>query len=458
MADVGIAHRPGRARTWRAGAVVATAAILLSACGHSDPPAATATTTPSSNTSKTSTTDTANGDFGSLKGICGRGTPKPSSERGLKDDKIQVGVLNDATSTLAPGLGAGYIDVAKAFTDWCNAAGGINGRKITFVGRDAQITQAAARITDACQSDFMLVGGATPFDATTVDPRESCKLGAIPSYAASTDAIESKLQALPTRVPAKEANIGLMRRLDAKYGKSFQKIGVLAVDTPSLLQPTEAAMAAMKNAGYGVVSYQKLALTTDNWRTVVQPLVGKVKAVSVAPGDPTGFFRAMSDVGYEPDLMFNVTGNAYSQQLVDSLKAAKLKTPFYVGTTLFPLELEDQNPAVKQAHDLTAKVGSKLPWDAGAIPAWESWVLFAQSATTCGDDLTVDCVIKNATTQKDFTAGGLMAPVDLTDPDAISPCMVVLSADGDGFHYERALTTPTDGVFNCDADNVEKAG
>ncbi|CAN5662715.1 hypothetical protein BH10ACT1_BH10ACT1_17060 [soil metagenome] len=429
--------------------------LVAMACGHSDPPAASGTTAPGGTETTTAAADTAApGDFGTLKGVCGPGEAKSIKGRGITDDAIQIGVLNDATASLAPGLGAIYLDTAKAFTDWCNEAGGINGRKITWVGRDAQITQAAARITDACQSDFMLVGGATPFDANTVEPRLACELGAIPSYAASPEATQSKLQALPTRVPATEANLGLERLLEDQYGDAFKKIGVLAVDTPSLLAPTQVFASALDKAGYEVTSFQKIPLTVDNWRTFVQPLVGKVDALAVPSADATGLFRAMNDVGYVPDVM--VASNGYSEGLITSLKATPIEAPLYLSTNLFPLELADQNPAVKLALELTEEQGSKYPVDAGAIPSWESWVLFAQAATACGDDLTVDCVIEKATTQTDYDAGGLMAPVDLTDPTAISPCVAILTADAEGFHYDEKLTKPTDGVFNCDPKNITK--
>lgn len=389
-----------------------------------------------------------------MEGICGPGEPTGSPARGVTPTEIQVGVLNDATSTLSPGLGAIYLVVAEAFTEWCNAAGGINGRRITFVSRDAGITQAAARVTDACQSDFMLVGGATPFDANTVAPRLDCDLGAIPAYAASPEAITSDLQALPTRVAFEQANIGVLRLLEGTYGDAFDRIGMLAIDTPSLLQPAEAAAKAIGNAGYDVVSFQKLPLTADSWRTYVQPLQGKADAVLPAPVDPTGFFRAMRDVGYQPEVLLNLSGSAYGPQLIDSLEAAPVDAPYYVGTTLYPLELADENPAVKLALDLTEATGTDLPVDPGANAVWASWLLFAQSATACGNDLTMACVIDGATRQTDYTAGGLLSPVDLSDPTAIPACIAVLSADADGFHYERELTQPTDDVFNCDPANV----
>ena len=52
-----------------------------------------------------------------------------------------------------------FPEQATAFADWCNAAGGINGRKIVIDNRDAALFNAAQQTTAACQSDFMAVGG-----------------------------------------------------------------------------------------------------------------------------------------------------------------------------------------------------------------------------------------------------------------------------------------------------------
>ena len=36
-----------------------------------------------------------------------------------------------------------------------------------------------------------------------------------------------------------------------------------------------------------------------------------------------------------------------------------------------------------------------------------------------------------------------------------SPCFLILGLEADGFSYNEEATAPTDGVFNCDADNVD---
>lgn len=342
--------------------------------------------------------------------------------------------------------------------NWCNAAGGINGRKIKFVSRDAQITQAPARIVDACQSDFMLVGGGTPLDEATVAPRLKCGLGTIPAFAISTAAATSGLSAIVFRSPSREANVLIMRRLLEQYRRPLQSIAYTALDSPSFLNPAEALSKAI-NASGGNSTITKVPLTVTNFRTYIHPLLGHASTLVLPPTDPVGIFRAMTDVGFKPDLLLDVAGTAYNPIVPKGLKAVpSMTTPYYSQTNLFPLQMADQNPATKLAVDLIKQVNPDRAGDPAITLGYGSWVLWAQSATACGNNLTVQCVIDKAKAQKTYDAGGLRAPVDVSDPLAISPCELIQKVTADGFVYDRDLTRPNRGVFNCDPANVVRVG
>ncbi|MCM3886859.1 ABC transporter substrate-binding protein [Frankia sp. R82] len=434
-------------RTTVAAATVLAAVLTVTACGpvRSSARPASSATQPSS---------VASGDFGSAKGVCGPGTPKGSSARGVTPTSIQVGVLNDVTSQLQPGLGQEYLDTAKAFVGWCNAAGGINGRTIRFVSRDARMTEAPARIFDACRSDFMLVGGATPLDDATVRPRLACGLGSIPAYAASAATATSQLLALANHGPSREANVLLVRRLLERQPTALRQVAYTALDAPSLLVTAGVLNRAINQAGVRS-SLVRVPIAAAGLQSIVAPLVGRASAMVVAPGDPTALFRAMTDVGFQPDLLLDVLGTAYTPVVTDALRAVPAVTaPFYSQTYRFPLELADQNPATKLAVGLVGKVSSYRARDPEIVNSFAAWILWAQSATACGDDLTVQCVIDRATAQHSFDAGGLTAPVDVADPLAVPPCSLIQRVSAAGFTYDRELTRPTQGVFNCDPGNV----
>ena len=117
--------------------------------------------------------------------ICEPGPGGASSVRGVGSKTINIAVFNDAANTIDPGLEAEFPQQAKAFADWCNASGGINGRKIVIDNRDAALFNAAQQTTAACQSDFMAVGGGMALDQPSVPIREKCGLGQISGYVVS---------------------------------------------------------------------------------------------------------------------------------------------------------------------------------------------------------------------------------------------------------------------------------
>ena len=75
--------------------------------------------------------------------ICEPGAGGASSVRGVGTKDIKIAVENDASNTIVPGLEAEFVQQATAFADWCNAAGGINGRKIELDNRDAALFNVA---------------------------------------------------------------------------------------------------------------------------------------------------------------------------------------------------------------------------------------------------------------------------------------------------------------------------
>ncbi|HTN99331.1 MAG TPA: ABC transporter substrate-binding protein [Microthrixaceae bacterium] len=439
-------------RVLTAVAIMTSIATVVVGCGHSEG-AATSASTPKDGAE---TTGPKGGDepgvFGELGQVCGpaEGKVKASDVRGVTDDEIQIGVLNDAGNELSPGLGAAYPRVAKAFADWCNEAGGINGRKIVINDRDAKLFDSAAAVIDACQSDFMLVGGGAALDAPTIEPRLECGLGSIPAFNPSYEGQIADLQAVVGRTSQKESNWGLFRLLEPEYSESFKKIGILTVDTPDVRVAYERFQKVLEAQGLDVTSFQAVAVSLDNVRTYVQPLVGKTEALVLAL-PAVEIFRAMNDVGYEPKVIADAGSVFNNLDTVENLKKVPLKAPIYSASTTFPLDQsKDNSTAAKLVELETAAFGKADPAD---VTPWITWLLFAKSASAC-EVLTVDCVIENATKDKAYTAGGLMAPIDLSDPTLTNHCLAINRVSADGIVYDKKSTDPTDGLFNCDPANV----
>ncbi|NUU21697.1 MAG: ABC transporter substrate-binding protein [Streptomycetaceae bacterium] len=405
------------------------------------------------------------GDFGDLKGLCG---PKPadfkpsgSSARGVTDDSITVSTMGDPGNQMQPGLGQEFFDMADAFTKWCNDAGGINGRKIKVTKRDGMLTQAATQITEACQTDFMLVGGGNPLDDVTVEPRLGCELGAIPGYVVTTVAIEAPLQVQPGGIPADEGLVGAYKALFEKYPEAKDKVGILGQSFGALGAVADRYEDAVKKAGGTVVDKQLAQPIGQEWRSIVETMKANDVRLLVSAGtfavNATPLIQEMNNSGWAPTAILS-DQSAYNNFNLQTAKDAAMPD-FYVYGTYWPQESADQKPAAKLALDLfhqKNKTGRMVYFNYAGLNAWLLW---AAAAKDCGADLTVDCVLEKAK-RPGWTAGGLFAPNDvgpLTEMHT-NPCFVMTHLDKDkGFVVDAETTKPnTDTIFNCSPDNVVK--
>ncbi len=66
-------------------------------------------------------------------------------------------------------------------------------------------------------------------------------------------------------------------------------------------------------------------------------------------------------------------------------------------------------------------------------------------------------VLTNAESQKNWSAGGIQAPVaqaTASNKNSVpSPCFILLQAEDNRFVYDTAITRPTRSIWNCDPQN-----
>ena len=244
---------------------------------------------------------------------------------------------------MIPGAGQESFDVGQAFVDWCNSAGGINGRKIVLATRDGQLFDVAAQVIDACQTDFMLVGNANPLDTAGVKPRLACNLAQIPAYVSSPEAAAAGEQVvIDSSVPQVAA--GSWRTLAKAYPDAFQHIAMVTVNGGGLDTYAERQQDALTSIGYKVVNFQKAPIIgPSNWRPYAEnaKLTGAKAIITLSP-EITAFVRSMDDVGCKPQVLPLGVQN-YNAGTI-TLTKKRLMPPTYVTTSYWPFEDADQNP------------------------------------------------------------------------------------------------------------------
>jgi hypothetical protein len=391
--------------------------------------------------------------------ICEPGPGGASSVRGVGKNTINIAVFNDASNTIDPGLEVEFPQQATAFADWCNAAGGINGRKIVIDNRDAALFNAGAQMTAACQSDFMAVGGGMALDQPSVPIREKCGLGQISGYVVSDASVESSLQVDPTGISTSAVTAGWFGVLAKAYPKAVQAAGMGGSDTPSVIESEMKYEFAAEAEGWHVVDFLEPPTSVENWTPYVDQYQQK-GVTALWPADNanfTPFAQAMTTAGYHPTFVALGTqfANTQTQQAVAENPSLP---PIYVETQWWPLAEASQNPSTEELVTTMHKYAKGDAIDFDDEEGAEAWTLWAKSASACGASLTVTCVLNKAAATTNWDAGGIQAPVaKLTlsnENPQPSPCFAMLQLTAKGISYDKKLTDPTQSIWNCNPKNV----
>ena len=437
---------------YRLPAILLVLAMVLAACGRSDDDstADTTTTTASGGGGATSAS------FGDLDDVCQDGNPSGSPAQGVTPTEIRVAVFSDPGFAGRPGLNQEFFDTADVFAAWCNERGGINGRKIVVDQRDAALTNTKARMTEACAEDFVMVGGGTVFDQDGVETRLQCLLPDISGYVVSSKAKGSDLVVQPVPNSLEAIQVGVYNYLDKKFPEATDRIGALTGDLPTTKEVSDQNVEAVEDMGWKVVyNDQYPAGGVPSWTPYAQQLKEKGVKGLLWTGEPenlANLVRAIRDIDYDLDFVAT-QANHYDQKVIDLAGSALGPVKVYVQSSFAPFEEADDSNATGQylAAFEEYKPDGKNRTYLG-LQAWSAWLLFAEAAKQCGNDLTRSCLVENAQKIKEWTGGGLHAP---TNPGAGQPteCYTVELATPNGFEVVTDHN-PNEGFFNCNPKNV----
>jgi ABC-type branched-subunit amino acid transport system substrate-binding protein len=426
-------------------------ALVVAACGRSDDKSGSETSTTSKGTSSGGAST---GAFGTSDVVCKKGSPSGSPAQGVSPSEVQIGTMADPGFAGRPGLDQELFDTATVFSKWCNDAGGINGRKIVVNQRDAALFNVKARMTEACASDFMLVGGGLVFDQDGVNTRLSCLMPDIAGYAVSPQARGADLLVQPLPNDTKTLPIGDYKYLAQKYPDATKAYGILTGDVDTTKIVARQADEAVQSLGWKKV-YDDVypAAGVTDWTPYAQKLKENGTKGLIWVGEPENLGKllvALNDIGYQLDFI-RTDANHYDQKLIDTAGSA-LKN-VYVRSAFEPFEVAAAGSPTEQYLDAFKKYlpNGKAKALLG-LQAWSAWLLFATAANECGNDLTRKCVYDNAKKIKEWTGGGLHATSDLTTGRA-PDCFAELIASPSGFKLVSDLK-PNEGIYRCDKGNV----
>lgn len=380
--------------------------------------------------------------FGDLDSPCGSGELSvEGSEAAGSPDVLRIGVPNDRSSTIRPGLNRELWDTAVAFAAWCNEQGGIGGLPIELVDVDGKVLFVEDAMAGACNGAFMLVGGGLVQDNLEFSGKPGsdfhlCGLVDIPAFAASPQKADSNGQVQPLPRSATELPRGSFASVVSVLPEAA-RMAVLWGQLPTLEAFRNVASATAEAEGIEVVAELPYPITGQaDWTPLAEQIIRSGAGSIYWVGEPTNLGSLLGPLriqGWEGIVMGET--NAYDQVFLDSAGAdaegAVVRLAFH------SFEESDRWPAVADYQDLMAEYQPEGKVAMLGMQAMSAWLLFATAARECGQAegvLSRACVLRAAEAVDDWTAGGLHVPTDPGPPGkAISPCGMLLVVRDGGF-------------------------
>ena len=436
---------------------VSVAALLCAGCSRAGSPSATGTT--SGGTATASSGSQAGGAaFGSLSGVCHPGSASGAPDQGVTASQVRVGVFTDASFTKDDT----YPVTAKVFADWCNAHGGIDGRKIVFDTLDTGLFNVQPKMTQACGEDFALVGGGAAFDGAGVSDRLSCLLPAFPGEVVSPQNAGSAFQVYPGwNGGAYFGDSGYYNWLIKQaYPDSAEHVGIISGDVAATQQIAAEDVQAIAGIG-GTVTYNNLypPLGAADWTPYAEAIKTKGVKGLIFNGQWQLLAKlelALTNIGYKLDWI-DANADAYTPQFTQLAGSSLTAQANYADISgLYPVEKAASNPATQQLVSLFSRYAPGNPVTLPAVQSFAEWLLFAASAQACGSNLTRKCVYDAAISQTSWTGGGLLAASSLAPGAAPTGCFNAEKATPSG--WEPASFDPNNGAYRCGGPFVKITG
>jgi ABC-type branched-subunit amino acid transport system substrate-binding protein len=446
------------------GVVVVVVMALMAGCSSDRGADSSAVAEESSETGSASTGAGALGDFGELTEVCGpregggeMSSDDPAAIQGVSEDALVVGTVADPGFEGRPGLNQEIFDAGTAFVEWCNAAGGINGRRLELNLHDAAITTYEPAMTDACRSDFAIVGGGAVQDNLWETTGAACGLIDVAGFSATPekageagrDASESRsVQAVPNA--SDRFQTGPYIRVAEEHPDAVLRSGIVYGDIDTLILQADKTVEALEQVGYDFVHESSFNLLGEaNWTPFAQALADDDVQLLHFVGEGENLallLQAMEEIDYRPEVIVELP-NFYDTGFLES--AGPAAEGVLVPLVFNPFEEAADQPAVAQYLDMVDAVDGKAAML--GMQSMSAWLLFAQAAKACDldNDLTRECVLGQAASTTEWTAGGLHAP---TDPSSNEPTACFVTMRVDGGEFVRA--EPDEG-FDCGDDSDE---
>jgi branched-chain amino acid transport system substrate-binding protein len=350
---------------------------------------------------------------------CGSKSETGSGNAGGSKEPIKLGAIFDLSGGTAD-VGKPHSEGVRAYIDYINSKGGVNGRKIDLVWVDYayQVPKAVEAYNKLVQQDKVvaIIGWGT---GDTEAMKEKIAADKIPYISGSY----SEQLINPSKTPynfivAPTYSQGARILLDwAKSKKPDAKVAMVYNDSGYGKSPLEDAKAYAQKIGLQWVGEVVVALNATDATTQVLELQNK-GAEFVLIQETTNATAVTLKSAQKQNLLGKIQfmGLAYS---VDEnlLKAAGDAAEGFVGVPAFSFPYES-GPGIQEAVDYFKSKGKKLEeLNQKHIQGWAFGRIMVEAIKRAGDNPTGESIKKAFESMKEYDLGGLGAPLTFSDQD-----------------------------------------
>ena len=375
-----------------------------------------------------------------------------ATSTGVTEDTIKIGNIATLSGPL-PGLFQGAVNGVRAYVEYVNAKGGVNGRKLEVVSEDDALncnenTKATEQLMD---ETFALVGSFSVFDncgAKVLEQNEG-----VPNVSYPLSAPAAALDNTFSPQPAPPGfRTGAFQYFKNEFGVS--KVGMIVGDATAS-ELIDWQVGAMEKVGLKVV-YRRAAGSTETDFTadVIRMRDAGADYLYLGSFNVENIARIINSAaqqGWKPKVIDSIPAyDAKFLGLVDAKAAEGMFLP--LPYAMFLGEDRATNPAVDTFLTELKKVDAKATPDLFALFGWASAELFVTALEAAGDDPTREGLFEALKSIDDFDASGLLPPAGVGDKEP-PECWVLVQVRAGKF--VRVL--PEDKGFTCEPGGYEAA-
>jgi len=450
--DLGTAGTSGSAGSSGTGAVAGGASSTGTGGGAtgSGGPTGGSTAGGSGATARAATGGAAGAAAGSTAPAGGNGG---ATDVGVTATSITIGNIA-SISGVAPGLTQSAQQATEAVAAYVNSQGGIYGRQLKVQtyddGNDSGTNYADA--TQACASDFALVGSASGFDDGSATAVANCGIPDMAAEVSTTAAGDTADIYGASPGNAHYWPLGPAEYLKSKYPSAVTKAAMIYLNVPATADQAQREMQAYSSVGFDYIYSASVTATEPNYAPYVLQMQQKGVQYVTEYSDTSSAARllqAMQQENFTPQVV-DWFSEEYTPDFIGQTQPASNGDLVLMATSAY--EEANSNPGMQLYLQWLDRVAPGAKHDIFGIFAWSAGLAFAQAAKAAGPHLTRASLLAQLAQIHTWTGGGVTPPIDLGNK-VPSACFSYFTMQGSSFvrSYPAGANT-----FDCTSGGLYK--